>query len=665
MRKKNLDLRGKLLKKDQEFDKTDIFLGKDILTMANKMNSSRNIMFNSHLEQATVLEKPEFPRVFTNYENQVGKYSSSYYRNKNKKIIIAKIPKFKNKPNTNYLLVVKDVDSDYYDIIERKIGENLTESYCYLYDNHIIDSKKVNNVINKDEVIYHSTSFDNDMNYRYGINVKCLYLIENNTIEDAIVCSESFAKKMKSHYIEEIEVNINNNDILCNLYSNEDEEYKTFPNIGESTNGEVLLARRRINYEHALFDLQDENLRNINYNIDTVFYSNGELFDIDIYCNKDIKDIEKNFYNKQIVKYLKMQEIYYNKIFSVLDKIISDKNNKYSFELSFLYRKAKDILDPNIKWKNEKSDFDNLLIRFKVLKESYLHIGSKIAGRYGNKGVISKIVPDEEMPITEYGERVEVVLNALGVVNRLNPAQIYEVELNFISNNIVRKMKTLDNLKEKEKLFFAYINDINPNQAESLKEYYKNLNINKKKKFMSDIESNGIYLHQPPFWDNICFDRLTEIYDKYDWIEPYTCYIKGKEIKNKLVVGEQYIIKMKHEPKSKFSTRSTAYINMKNAPSKSLNYKKHQVLYSTTAIRLGEMEFDNLLLNQKPEEVVRMSSMYSASEKNRLKTHEALLLEDILNLKEIKLENEFDNYNVEILNAYLKSLGLKLGVVEE
>lgn len=59
MRKKNLDLRGKLLKKDQEFDKTDIFLGKDILTMANKMNSSRNIMFNSHLEQATVLENPD------------------------------------------------------------------------------------------------------------------------------------------------------------------------------------------------------------------------------------------------------------------------------------------------------------------------------------------------------------------------------------------------------------------------------------------------------------------------------------------------------------------------------------------------------------------------------------------------------------------------------
>lgn len=663
MKTRNLDFKEKLLKKDEEYENSDFFLGKDILTTANRISSSRNILFNLHLEQGIVLEEPEFPRVFTNYENEVGRYSSSYWKAEKPMEIVAKIPKFKGKGNMNYLLVLKEVGSKYYTVIERKVGEHLTESYCFLFNNDVIDGKREKDVIQEGEILYRSTSFDKDMNYRYGLNGKCVYLIENNTIEDAILCSESFAKRMKSHYIEEIEVNINNNDILCNLYSDsKDDSYKSFPDIGESTNGQILLSRRRIDYKNALFDLQDENLRNINYNIDTVFFANGVLFDMDIFSNKSLQEIERHFYNEQIVKYLKMQNEYYENIVKVLGKIISGKGNTYSEDLSFLYRKAKDVLTPEIRWRNEKSDFDNLFIVFKVLKESYPTVGSKIAGRYGNKGIISKVLPDDEMPITEYGEKVDLVLNALGVVNRLNPSQLYEVELNFISNNIVRKMKEMKSLKKKADFLFDYISEINEEQADHMREYYSSLSTSEKREFIKDTEEGGIYLHQPPFWGNVSFDRLAEIYDKYDWIEPYTCYIKGKEIRKKLIVGEQYFTKMKHEPMSKFSARSTSYINMKNAPSKSLNYKRHQVLYSTTAIRLGEMEFDNLLLTQQPEEVVRLASMYSSSEENRLKTNETLLTADILNLKEIELKNEFDNFNTKILNVYLKSLGLKLGV---
>lgn len=627
--------------------------------MANKINSSRNMMFNSHLEQAVVLKEPDFPRVFTNYENEVGRYSSSYKQIKGQLKVVAKISKFSSNPDVNYILVVKD-QNNRYDVIERKIGEKLTEGYCYINKNEVIDSKKKGDAIRDGEVLFRSTSFDEDMNYRYGINAKALYLIENNTIEDAIICSESFAKRMTSHYMNEVEVNINNNDILCNLYANGDEEeYKAFPDIGEETNGEVLVSRRRINYEHALYDLQNENLKNINYNIDTTFHSRGKLIDIDIYCNQDIDKIEKYFYNSQIVKYLKMQNEFYTSLTNVLGPLVNNPKIKCSEDLTYLYRRAKDILDPEVKWKNEKSDFDNIVIVFRILEENQLHKGSKITGKYGNKGVISKIVPDDEMPVSEHGDKVEVIFNALGVVNRLNPAQLYELELNFISDNIVRKMKTLP-FKEKLSTLFDYIKEINPAQYKSMVKHFNSLDKKEKVKFIKDTEEKGIFLHQPPFWGNVSFDRLSEIYDIYDWIEPYTCYINGKEIKNKLIIGDSYVLKMKHEPKGKFSARSTSYINMKGTPSKSLNYKKSQILYSTTPIRLGEMEIDNLLLTQNPDEVVRMASMYSSSEENRHELIEQLLTEDILDLEEVELDNPSDNHNREILDVYFKALGLQL-----
>ena len=261
--------------------------------------------------------------------------------------------------------------------------------------------------------------------------------------------------------------------------------------------------------------------------------------------------------------------------------------------------------------------------------------------------------------MNEYGDHADLIMNALGIVNRLNPAQLFEVELNFIAENILRKIKGMKTNKEKLEYLFDFIRTINPNQAKALYNYYKGLDKAGKKKFIQDTEEKGIYLHQPPFWDNITLDELTAIYDKYDFIKPYKCTVKGKPVEHDLIFGSEYILRLKHEASNKFSTRSSAYINMKGAPSKSLTYKKNQDLYSSTPIRLGEMEINNLLLTQK-NEVVKLSSMYSSSEENRQYMIEQLLTDDILNMEEIELKNEEDNHNRQILDVYLKSLGMVL-----
>ena len=73
----------------------------------------------------------------------------------------------------------------------------------------------------------------------------------------------------------------------------------------------------------------------------------------------------------------------------------------------------------------------NELVRVYVAKKRKIAEGDKLAGRHGNKGVIAKIVPDEDMPFLEDGRAVDVVLNPLGVPSRMNIGQILETHLGW------------------------------------------------------------------------------------------------------------------------------------------------------------------------------------------------------------------------------------------
>jgi DNA-directed RNA polymerase subunit beta len=66
----------------------------------------------------------------------------------------------------------------------------------------------------------------------------------------------------------------------------------------------------------------------------------------------------------------------------------------------------------------------NQLVRVYVAQKRKISVGDKLAGRHGNKGVIAKILPIEDMPFTEDGTPVDVILNPLGVPRRMNIGQI-------------------------------------------------------------------------------------------------------------------------------------------------------------------------------------------------------------------------------------------------
>src|SRR5207248_3736749 len=75
----------------------------------------------------------------------------------------------------------------------------------------------------------------------------------------------------------------------------------------------------------------------------------------------------------------------------------------------------------------------NDLVRVFVAKKRKISEGDKLAGRHGNKGVIAKIVDEQDMPFLEDGTPVDVILNPLGVPSRMNVGQILETHLGWVA----------------------------------------------------------------------------------------------------------------------------------------------------------------------------------------------------------------------------------------
>ena len=136
---------------DTQLHDSPSLLGMTMLTYPNYINSMRSTMFTSHLKQFLNLKYPQFPFVFTNTENLVGKYSSGYKKAPHDLFVFRKIAKFDDileEPKV-YKIFVFDKETQTYDVIERKVCEDLTENFGYDYINDVIDTFKEGDEITK------------------------------------------------------------------------------------------------------------------------------------------------------------------------------------------------------------------------------------------------------------------------------------------------------------------------------------------------------------------------------------------------------------------------------------------------------------------------------------------------------------------------------------
>jgi DNA-directed RNA polymerase subunit beta len=124
------------------------------------------------------------------------------------------------------------------------------------------------------------------------------------------------------------------------------------------------------------------------------------------------------------------------------------KNEQIKVVLHNFTIKGNDILGVHKRKKFAVSIGDELptgiikLAKVYIAKKRKLKVGDKMAGRHGNKGIVARIVRQEDMPFTEDGEPVDIVLNPLGVPSRMNLGQIYETILAWAGQKLDKRYAT-------------------------------------------------------------------------------------------------------------------------------------------------------------------------------------------------------------------------------
>lgn len=592
------NIKDELLRADEELDGSLSLLGMTMLTHPQYNNAMRSTMDTSHLRQLKNLSHSDFPGFFTNGENTVGKHSNGYKKIKNDSTVFRKITKFENlvENPTVYKIFIYDEKKKMYDVLTRTPCENLPEMFGYDYNNEEIDSWQEGDFIAKGTVAYRSLSYDKDMNYSFGKNVPVMYTLEPWTSEDAMIIEEELQEELATIESEYVKSMLNGNTYPLNLYGNET-TYKSFPNIGESVHDGIVFATRQKINNQVFFDFEDSRLMSVNEG-DTCYYIDGNVIDIDIYCNLKDEEIERTSFNSQILDYLDAQDEYYREIVETCQEIF-DSGEKFTRDVDYLFKRAKEMLDRKKQWVTKDSKTAELFIHFWIRKDSPFDVGNKGTGRYGNKSVCSCVRKKEDMPYyyDKHGNKhyVKLLINLLAIINRTTGGPIFEIATNFCSRKVSEAMRELPTLKEKEELLWKYVGIMNTAQCKSMKLTYSKLSKKEKEAYISYCENVRIHIHQPPMWEESpIFYRLGKVKETFDFIKPDDIYINkwGREIKcmNPAYIGDMYLLVLKQTSKKGFSVRGIGAINSKGLPERSYKSKSHLEVSSSTAIRFGEFE---------------------------------------------------------------------------
>jgi len=459
-------------------------------------DGARIIMATSQQKQAVVLKNREEPVV------------SMLYDPKTKETYEEKMGKDYGKP------VICDVNGKVTSISDSKIKvkDSAGKVYIYQYYNHYpFNGSYINNElkvsvgdeVKKGQMLAEGWQTKNGK-LAIGLNANVMFLpYKGYNYEDGIVISQSLAKRMSSEETTEYEINIpsdckggRGSGILkeVSIYSS-DPDLHLLDRDGIVKEGTYVKSGSLI----AAF-------------LSPVDTSNASVFDL-------VKSMDKNSKYVEKLKRIDSNSYIEGKIVRIVVLNNPDKITKQR-------------------------------IVFTISTDKPLKVGDKLSGRHGNKGTVTKILPDEQMPFSEDNVRADVLLSPLGVPSRKNVGQVLEVGAGLIKRK-TGKDRVIENFdsSEKDKL----LKDM---EAAGLGD-------GRMKVYVPEVDKNGKIVNVP-----------TEA---------------------KVDVGSMYMIKLKHKVDDKAQARSNleTSLSQKNyMPSKRVGMAQGE---KRNPQALGEMEFKSLI----------------------------------------------------------------------
>jgi DNA-directed RNA polymerase subunit beta len=212
------------------------------------------------------------------------------------------------------------------------------------------------------------------------------------------------------------------------------------------------------------------------------------------------------------------------------------------------------------------------MVKIFIAIKRKIQVGDKLAGRHGNKGVLSRVLPQEDMPYMQDGTPVQVVLNPLGVPSRMNVGQILEAHLGLASYMMARKIRAL-----LEKIISPETgtpkSTVTEDQKQNVVEQLRtclNISFPKEKTFIAEFSDDdvievgrrvprGVHFATPVF-DAATEQDIRDLYKFLDLSDDGKLQLydgrTGEPFRERVTVGYMYMLKLDHLVDDKIHARS-------------------------------------------------------------------------------------------------------------
>ena len=282
----------------------------------------------------------------------------------------------------------------------------------------------------------------------------------------------------------------------------------------------------------------------------------------------------------------------------------------------------------------------NKSVRVYIAQKRKISVGDKMAGRHGNKGVISRILPVEDMPFLPNGRPLDIVLNPLGVPSRMNIGQVLEIHLSLAAKVLGFNVSTpvFDGANEHDIMdALEMANDYANSDWETFYEKYKD---DTEKEVMDYLYEHRDHREE---WKGVPINRTGKVKVR----DGRT----GEEFDSPVTIGFMHYLKLHHLVDDKIHARSTGPYGM--VTQQPLGGKAQ-----FGGQRFGEMEVWALEAYGASHTLQEILTVKSDDVTGRLKTYEAIIKGD--NIPAPGIPESF-----KVLLKEFQSLGLDVGVLDE
>ncbi|WP_297294452.1 DNA-directed RNA polymerase subunit beta, partial [uncultured Oscillibacter sp.] len=198
----------------------------------------------------------------------------------------------------------------------------------------------------------------------------------------------------------------------------------------------------------------------------------------------------------------------------------------------------------------------NMVVRVYIAQRRKIQVGDKMAGRHGNKGVVSRVLPQEDMPFLPDGTPLDIVLNPLGVPSRMNIGQVLEVHLGYAAHALGCKVATpiFDGAREEdiramlaEAGLFRTVETSEMLSTDGSKQYYLSEEDGRRPVTAEELADTGALAAWKTEGRLLVADGKSVLYDGRT----------GERFDNPVTVGYVYFLKLHHLVDDKIHARST------------------------------------------------------------------------------------------------------------